>query len=493
MRRASMPPGLYPLGLLLALVLVYLVRSGVSPYAAVRPLLVATLLGLGVPWLLGLLTGDRHRAALLAIALVAAIVVGQSLATVALWAGLVVITTMLGVVGVPWQTRIRWPVITRVMNAATAIILVAIGITAVQEGRITRIAADVVSEGPFPRAEATSPGDPGRPSVYLLLLDGYPRADKLRAEFGIDNTPFVGALRDRSFVVADHSRSNQVLTDATLASMFNGDIPGNPDPGVAGYRSLINHGRILQIFRDLDYEIISFSSGSEGVALRAADRYLDSGHLNELEWKLLRLLGLSPILDAVWPTLLADGLRGRVVATLEAIPVIAREVGGRPRLVFAHLLSPHSPLIFGSHGDPVPATGLGLDFTDGGEYTRLGREEYSRHLEGQVTYLNRRVLEAVDTIVEADPTAVVVVFSDHGSGIRDGPNHGGSTDVDLRTANLLAVRSPGRTGLIEDRSTLVNLLPRILRAYVGSGPADVPETIYGRTDDGQPVVFERPD
>jgi hypothetical protein len=89
---------------------------------------------------------------------------------------------------------------------------------------------------------------------------------------------------------------------------------------------------------------------------------------------------------------------------------------------------------------------------------------------------------------------VIVVFSDHGSGVRSDSGDRLNADADLRTANLLAVRSPGRTGIIDDRSTLANLLPRLLRAYAGIGPPDMPETIYISAEDPSvATVFVRPD
>ena len=48
--------------------------------------------------------------------------------------------------------------------------------------------------------------------------------------------------------------------------------------------------------------------------------------------------------------------------------------------------------------------------------------------------------------------------------------------------------------MIEDRSTLANLPPRLLRAYTGTGPADVSETIYAWTGDSTTsFFFNRPD
>ena len=58
--------------------------------------------------------------------------------------------------------------------------------------------------------------------MYVILLDGYPRADTLQETFGIDNTAFTADLEDRGFTVSDGARANYNKTWLTLASMFNG-------------------------------------------------------------------------------------------------------------------------------------------------------------------------------------------------------------------------------------------------------------------------------
>ena len=52
-QRARMRPVLYPAAILVALVLNFLVATGVSPYAAGRPLIVAVGIGLLLPGWLG--------------------------------------------------------------------------------------------------------------------------------------------------------------------------------------------------------------------------------------------------------------------------------------------------------------------------------------------------------------------------------------------------------------------------------------------------------
>lgn len=493
--RLRIRPVLYPAGLLVGFVLYLVVQTGVSPWAAGRPMLAAVGLGLVLPWLFGLLTGDRDQAGVLAIIVALLLLAGQQPLAAMLLLGL-----LIAVATEPrWRggraRGIRWPVITQAMTAVAAVVLVAVGITSLQDGRVVRMADDLVAEAGFGRGTpAAQAGRDDLPSIYLLLLDGYPRADKLAIEFGIDNSQFISELRSLGFTVADRSRSNHVATDLTLASIFNGSAPADLEISSAEYRPHINEGAVLHAVRDLGYEVVSVSSGVEGVSLRRVDRFVDTGQLNEFEYNLIRNSGLVPVLDVLAPTLHADLHRARIDSTFAELQRLAAEPSQRPRFTFAHVLSPHSPQVFDATGSPIEIRGFAvLSYPDRRELEILGREEYVRRLGGQITYLNSRVLGAVDAIVRSDGRAVIVVFSDHGSGIRE-LHLTGQSDVDLRTANLLAVRSPGASGIIDDRSTLVNVLPRILRAHAGSGPADMPETIYGLNDVNDiSVVFERPD
>ena len=501
--RVRMRPVLYPAVILVAFVLNFLVDTGVSPYAAGRPLIVAVGIGLLTPWLVGLATGDRDRAGLLGVIVV--------LMALAAGTPAFVVLSLVAFTLVALQPLLRrrarpsaapapnpLPLATRVLAIGSVILLVAVGIKAVQLGRVETFAQDLVAESPLhPRPVAASPASTGTPNMYFVLLDGYPRADKLLSEFEIDNSSFIGDLRARDFVVADHSRSNQVLTQLTLAQMFNyrsaTEVPQSLDGTNRLPRIDINDGAFFADLHRLGYETVAVSPAFEHMALRRADVFLDSGQLNEFEWVMAEMTGLSVLANAVLPNLAADAHRSRILDAFEIAERQAQSLGAGRRFVLVHLLAPHSPQVFGADGRPTDVSGFSLPYSDPAEISRYGFDEYARRLEGQIEFLNGRTLQLVDAVVAGDPGAVVVVFSDHGSGARWSTDNA-KADIDLRTANLLAVRSPGKAGIIDDRSTLANLLPRLLRAYTGTGPPDVPETVYVRADEPDAsFVFVRPD
>lgn len=236
-RRARMRPVLYPAAFSVAFVLNFVVGTGVSPYAATRPLAAALVIGLGVPWAAGLAVGDRNVAGLTGAVIVLLLLAPPSpaisiLAVIAL--GPIAFTRRAAgwSAGSSSAGERMWPLLTKALTAGAVILLVAVGVKAVQLDRVDTVIHDIVAEFPLRQrvAPATAASETDLPNIYLVLLDGYPRADKLASVFGIDGSEFISGLDDRGFVVASHSRSNHSSTRLTLAQMFD----YTPDMGASG-------------------------------------------------------------------------------------------------------------------------------------------------------------------------------------------------------------------------------------------------------------------
>lgn len=490
-------PVLYPTGIAVAFVLNLLVSAGVSPYAATRALVVAVALGFLVTAASTLVLGDRDRGGAFA-TIILLVFLGAAEPRVALLAA----TALALLAAERWFARthaatIRWPRVTRSLTVIVGIMLLAIGIRAVQDGRAPVLIDDLIAGTPIPFvAGSEQPASPDLPDVYLVLLDGYPRADVLAGHLSVDGTAFLDGLADRGFVVAQHSRSNYEGTNLTLASLLNGEhadrLLGGELPSAAAWHKMIESGRMLARFQAIGYETVAISSGYEDVAVRRADRFVDTGQLNDFETVLLRQSAIGRPLEAVISGLVVDLHRARTRESFGAARDLVRTRGDRPQVVLLHVASPHAPLF--ALGDEStlslpPASGLGGDY----DWQKvLGPREYARRFQAQIDYLGRETIDLVDTIISHRARrSVVVVFSDHGTGV---PPPGSDTvPHEIRTANLLAVRAPGHDDLIDQRSTLVNVLPRILRAYTGTGPADVAEEIQIWTDGAFMGTWQRPD
>ena len=92
---------------------------------------------------------------------------------------------------------------------------------------------------------------------------------------------------------------------------------------------------------------------------------------------------------------------------------------------------------------------IGIDF-----------QEYRARLLEQIQALNDRLLGTVDRIIEADPDAIVVLMSDHGSRYA-------MADQQEHFKSFLAARAPGQDQLFPEDESNVNILRRIITAEFG--------------------------
>ena len=445
----------YPLLFALSFVVSLFVESWAGPTALVRPLLVVVV-GTGALQVgLTALARDRHKGAFFAAAVLLALFV--PIGALAL-AGAAVVLLAYGSVRARRLTALPWPAFTRLLNVMAVVLIVIVSGSAAAAGAF----AVSSPSGPTGRAAADAP------DIYLLLLDAYPRSDTLAEDFGYDNGPFVAAMERLGFDLAPGSHSNYPMTALTLASMLNYAhirdlVPDPPSSPAAQYRRIgevLNDGAALRESRRLGYEVVSIPSQVSEVGLHSADRYLDSGEMTVFESTLLEQ-GLVPRLvpeaQAEW---LASQDRSRIVATFHRLAALAEEPSPSPRLVLAHVMAPHPPIVFASDGAPIVGCSESCSIKDEGNGP--GGGGIAAATAGQVNHVNDLVLETVGRIVEANARpAVIVVFSDHG--YRLDP-----TDKEEVISNLFLARSPGKPGLFPDDTTLINVFPRILNAYAGT-------------------------
>jgi hypothetical protein len=166
--------------------------------------------------------------------------------------------------------------------------------------------------------------------------------------------------------------------------------------------------------------------------------------------------------------------------------------------VFTHVPAPHQPTVFGKEGAPVVVPLTDTWFADSPGERGEDRDEFVERYRAQLPYLNERVLETIDGIVEnSEVPPVIVLFSDHGSASlvdwnQIDPNEADPARLLERTGNFFAAVTPGREGVFPDDISPVDIFRLLFDAYY--------ETDYGRAtppEDGGNVppvdasVFDR--
>ena len=369
------------------------------------------------------------------------------------------------------RRRVALADLTRTGNVLAAILLVVVIADAGLNGSIGRAVTDLN------QAASTTLPAPGStnevqsdPNIYLVLLDGYPRADTLARLFEFDNHAFLAGLEDRGLEVSPGSRSNYMYTSLTFASMLHMkhlDDMEFTQPG-GELRELINHNPVFGQLKSRGYAIVATAAPWEDVAIRNADFRCGDGPMTDFDVQLLRTTLLLPLIRIVAPGTFASRHRDLVNASLDCIVDAAEASIGTPRFGFFHVGSPHLPIVFDAAGDPAALR----YYAHTAQELRMTDHEFAAAYVEQLKYLNTRVLAAIDSIEATDPEAVIVVMSDHGSESHFNWRDADRSDLYERFGNLFAARTPAHPGLFGDRPTPVNLFPRLLNAYFG---LDLPE------------------
>ena len=329
--------------------------------------------------------------------------------------------------------------------------------------------------GGGPSAE---PGDGSMRDVWYIVPDRYAGAEGLRQIYGFDNSPFLDALRERGFEVAESATATYLKTALSLLSTLNLDeldfealeaeATGGDDFGPIHRRLQEPHavGRYLQ---ERGYRYLHVGSIRGPTASNAA---ADEIFIYSLATEFGVVLGDTTLLRAlerVAPRAFAPGLEELHAAQTEFQLRVLNDLADAPgrNFVFTHLLIPHPPYAFNADGSRV---------TEAQRASRTAEEQYVEH----VRFTNARLLALIDRLHAGPPQSwpIIVIAADEGpfpDRYAADEEHFGW--LDARPDELLgkfsilsAISVPGvdRAGLetagFSDDTTLVNLFRIVFNA-----------------------------
>lgn len=398
--------------------------------------------------------------------------------------------------------RFRRPDAGVVVTAVVAAALLALPLAQLGSAWLAARAPDRAPSGALP-AGAPAAGA-ARPDVYYIILDGYGRQDVLRELYDLDNSSFLAALRERGFYVADHAHSNYSQTSLSLASTLGmeylDDLAASMPAGSRNLRPLeerIQNSQTVEAFRSLGYRFVAFESAYPMTTIASADIYLAPRYqdlsasaslgvglqLNEFEILLAQTTALRYPLEVYSQrhASLAAALdfpfqkhRMRILHTFSSLGEIAGWEGSH--LVFAHVLAPHPPFVFGPRGEVVPPTGP-FTMQDSG---CCRREEYIQGYRDQLQYINLLALQAVDEIlVRSETPPIIILQGDHGPAAHQDPQDQLSGELRERMAILNAYYAPPEVlAQLHPCVTPVNSFRLILRSVFGFDLDPLPDRVY---------------
>lgn len=290
---------------------------------------------------------------------------------------------------------------------------------------------------------------PPGPPIYVVLLDGYPRVDTL-ANLGIDNTLFIEALEARGFDHYPDATTTYRYTHKTLLAILTDDTIADGPSSIEEKRDVRERLLLPPGWVAIDPPV--------GHVVLSGGRHVTPGGFNDFEAHLLGQSALGVVARDWVAILLGESLRGGVEFQFRLLETME----GR---VFAHVLSPHPPFLYAADGSPRPVSACwpACDLFDS-TVERLGisQTQWAQGMGAQLTVLNARVIEAVDSIRADHEDAVVVLFSDHGGRYT-------YEDEDEWHRSFLASLTPGFPNLFGESPGPEDILRKLELSYPAAG------------------------
>ena len=300
--------------------------------------------------------------------------------------------------------------------------------------------------------------DHPKPDIYYIILDTYSRDDMLKKYYQLDNSSFLSRLEAMGFYVARCAQSNYSQSELSMASSLNfdyldklGDNFNPPNTRRAGLSDLIQHSAVRETLHELGYTTVALDTGYDPTRITDADVYLAprvSAEINDFEEIFLRTTAARLLSEGVaFLNLPPDWVkrdqahRARILFELEQMRQIPTLPG--PKFVFAHIITPHWPYVFGPNGEQVHE-----------------RPESEKGYHDQVLFINQQMIPILENILTRSKTPpVIIVQGDHGAVLEDPHRR-------MTILNVYYLPDGGRQLLYENISP-VNTFRVILNHYFG--------------------------
>ena len=277
------------------------------------------------------------------------------------------------------------------------------------------------------------------PNVYHIILDEYTDNEILNKKFGYDNTEFLNFLEKNKFHIPDKIFSTSPSTTHELNAILNMKYPEKFGWVSENYESM-NNNVVMSIFSENDYTIIETNSMMRYKNFSDVDQKLcyDTNFINS---EFLDQILNKSIIRYFMEKHQENTRRDTVRCAFNELSEIPLKIDN-PTYVFSHLYVPHPPFLFGENGENITPNHRDI--------SGLQSWENPDGYVNQLIYATTEISDVVESIIENDPSAIIIVQGD--TGTLTGIDHDSEktfNDVYQSRSILYAIRIPGNVDLQE--------------------------------------------
>jgi hypothetical protein len=329
------------------------------------------------------------------------------------------------------------------------------------------------------------------PDIYYIIVDGYARADILEEIYHYDNTEFLDYLRSKGFFVASGSSANYCQTALSLASALNlkyldflAERLGTHYSRRGPLSKMIQNNEVFRFLKAHGYVIVVFASGYSEADPRSGDVFISPRWLpDEFQTAVIDMTPIPFVLGQLGMDDEYSWHRERILYTFDHLADFSRLEA--PVFVFAHIIAPHAPFVFGADGEEITPD-YRFRLADGDRFIvgqRSSREEYVQGYRDQLVFVNSRVERVLDVILsQSEDPPVVILQADHGPGSLLYWEDPEKTYLKERLAILNAYYLPDTRGAqLYDGITPVNTFRVVFNQYFGTDLELLRDEVYFST------------
>jgi hypothetical protein len=305
------------------------------------------------------------------------------------------------------------------------------------------------------------------PDIYYLVFDRYANENTLKEYYNYDNSDFLNNLKEKGFFIAHHSNCNHPGTYLSLSSSlnmrYNNDLLKDGPIKKKVVYLLLQDFRVWRLLKSVGYKYIHFGSWYEQTkSNKYADLNFKAGYLTSLSHDfMLRFLETTIFAHLTTGNVTFFQHRERVLNKFDGLAKIPEMDG--PKFIFAHMLIPHSPFVFGPNGEKLTREEV---------LSRNLRENYIN----QLIFANKKIKNLVDELLSKSKTPPIIILqSDEGPGEKEfsagkyNKKAGNAMRIRARCRILNAYYLPGvNKDVLYDSISPVNTFRLIFNLYFGT-------------------------
>lgn len=350
-----------------------------------------------------------------------------------------------------------------------------------------------------------------KPDIYYIIMDEYVRQDVLQSIYGYDNTPFLTALRERKFFIADSANSNYGVTGLSMVSALNMNYVEDLSHVTSGhqirrlYYEKIPNSTLLQTLRTFGYKIASISTGIWFTKIPDAD-YVLASPSGDFQHEIIRtslVRGLNDVVNLVfkrnpfYDVLLTNSQRQKIEYGFAQLQNSVTLPG--PKFVLAHFISPHPPFVFGANGETVLINSKLNIFADGENLVNgtdgMSEEEFKKGYRDQVTYVNGQLLNTIDRLLQQAKPPIIILQGDHGTRLYRSEHYSATAisqqELFERMSILNSYYFPDQNyGALKAGTTPINSFRVVLNTYLQQNIPLIDDRFYFSTMLDQGRLFD---